>query len=249
MATDAPTKPLGRKAYGSIGHLPASRMGPGDHSVHAGQAAICCQRARKGDTIIVQEKLDGSCVSVAKLNGTLHALGRAGWPAESSPYVQHRHFANWVLANYERFNEVLNDGERIVGEWLMQAHGTRYDLGNREPFVAFDIMVETERLPFRQFEWRIHRNDGGHMRAKPLAIPMTLHFGIFAVPLQEALTSLGVYGYYGALDQVEGVVYRVERCDRVDFLAKYVRPDKIDGCYLPEISGNASVWNWVAPDA
>jgi hypothetical protein len=30
----------------------------------------------------------------------------------------------------------------------------------------------------------------------------------------------------------------------VDFLAKYVRPDKIDGCYLPEINGGHAYWNW-----
>ena len=30
----------------------------------------------------------------------------------------------------------------------------------------------------------------------------------------------------------------------VDFLVKYVRHDKQDGIYLPEISGKKSVWNW-----
>ncbi len=56
-------------------------------------------------------------------------------------------------------------------------------------------------------------------------------------------------GFHGALDPVEGAVWRVERnalvnpgrsgerCPVVDFLAKYVRPDKIDGCYLPELNG------------
>ncbi|KKL70160.1 hypothetical protein LCGC14_2107750, partial [marine sediment metagenome] len=32
--------------------------------------------------------------------------------------------------------------------------------------------------------------------------------------------------------------------DRVLFLAKWVRPDKEDGIYLPEISGGEAVWNW-----
>jgi hypothetical protein len=49
-----------------------------------------------------------------------------------------------------------------------------------------------------------------------------------------------------AIDPIEGVVYRVERMDAVDFLAKYVRPEKRDGIYLPEISGRAAVWNWRA---
>jgi hypothetical protein len=39
-----PAKPLNAKAYGSIGHLPMSRLGPGDWSVHEGQARILCGR-------------------------------------------------------------------------------------------------------------------------------------------------------------------------------------------------------------
>ena len=55
---------------------------------------------------------------------------------------------------------------------------------------------------------------------------------------------LGQFGFHGALEPVEGAVWRVERKGKVDFLGKYVRPDKIDGCYLPEINGGAAVWNW-----
>lgn len=40
MTTQLPTKPLGHKAYGSIPHLPTSRLGPGDHHVTEGQARI-----------------------------------------------------------------------------------------------------------------------------------------------------------------------------------------------------------------
>jgi hypothetical protein len=54
------------------------------------------------------------------------------------------------------------------------------------------------------------------------------------------LVILGTYGTYGALDPVEGAVWRVERNDKVDFLAKYVRPDKVDGSYFE----GEPVWNW-----
>jgi hypothetical protein len=54
------SKPLGQKAYGSIPHLPGSRLGEGDHHVSEGQAIIATKKARdKNDLIIVQEKLDG----------------------------------------------------------------------------------------------------------------------------------------------------------------------------------------------
>jgi hypothetical protein len=50
--------------------------------------------------------------------------------------------------------------------------------------------------------------------------------------------------YHGELDDPEGAVWRVERKGAFDFMAKFVRPDKIDGCFLPEVSGLPAIWNW-----
>lgn len=225
-------KPLGRKLYGSIGHLPNSRLGPGDHKVTDGQAKICLQKARdKHDIIIVQEKLDGSNCGVAKVNGTILPLVRAGYLASSSPYKQHKVFAEWVYMNRDRFDFVLRDGERIVGEWLMQAHGTIYRL-RHEPFVVFDIMIEATRLPWQRLFDRV---------AGVFVLPEMVSYGP-PISTDEAMGILGPFGGHGA-ERPEGLVYRVERHGRVDFLAKYVRPDKIDGCYLPEHSGR-EIFNW-----
>lgn len=230
----SPRKPLGRKAYGSIGHLPSSRLGPSDRSVPAGQARICTTKARdRHDIVIVQEKLDGSCVSVARIDGVLYPLGRSGWPASSSPFEQHRLFDQWVWMNQDRFLEVLRDGERIVGEWMAQAHGTLYDFSvDQEPFAAFDIMTGDSRLPFSAF---VDRVDYRFCR------PKMLHVG---GPLSVD-AAMGIHSRrHSGCDEPEGVVYRVERSGNVDFLAKWVRPDKVDGKYLPEISGKPPVWNW-----
>jgi len=144
---------------------------------------------------------------------------------------------------------VLEDGERLVGEWLMQAHGTRYDLLH-EPFVAFDLMVEDRRHPFDVFLARVAKGK--------FIVPTLLHRGA-AFSVESALRMIGrrgeYYGHHGALDPVEGAVWRVERdklTDRfsgirhraVDFLVKFVRLDKIDGTYLPEITNGEPVWNW-----
>lgn len=232
-STSVAVKPLGRKAYGSIGHLPESRLGPGDHRVPDGQAAICTVKVRdKHDRIIVQEKLDGSCVAVALVEGVLHPLGRAGWPAASSPYEQHKLFAQWVWAHEARFRAVLRNGERIVGEWLAQAHGTKYELGPREPFAAFDIMIEDQRIAIDDFLNRV---------GERFFLPHTLHDGV-ALPVSAAMALHQEQCW--PCDGIEGVVYRVERRGAVDFLAKYVRPDKVDGRYLPDVSGQPEVWNW-----
>lgn len=232
-------KPLGQKAYGHIPHLPQSRLGPSDHQANPGHVAIATEDTGSRDRIvIVQEKLDGSCVAVANVDGDIIALQRAGYLAKSSPYQQHHLFAEWVEVNRLRFRKILANGDRVVGEWLAQAHGTRYDL-EQEPFVPFDIIRGRARLPYFDVAWRVNRIG--------LLTPATVHVGP-AISVKGAMRRLGMYGYHGARDPIEGAVWRVERRDgTVEFLAKYVRPDKVDGCYLPEISGQTTVWNWL-PD-
>ena len=112
--------------------------------------------------------------------------------------------------------------------------GTRYEL-THDPFVAFDIMREGhERASVDELTERVSGR---------LVIPKLLHSG-GPFSIENALKLLGKFGFHGALDAVEGAVWRVERRGKVDFLAKYVRPDKVDGLYLPEISGQPPVWNW-----
>lgn len=90
-------KPLSHKSYGSIPHLPNSRAGERDFVASSGQVRIATQKARdKYDIVIVQEKLDGSNCAVAKINGEIIPLIRAGYRAETSPYEQHWLFAWWV---------------------------------------------------------------------------------------------------------------------------------------------------------
>ena len=216
-------KPLGMKAYGSIPHLPGSRMGAGDHHCHEGQAAICygLNRTKKW-VVTVEEKLDGSNVAVALLDGEIIPLTRAGYVANTSPYEQHQVFHDWVLFNEVRFRRVLREGERVCGEWLWLAHGTRYEL-KTEPFVAFDLMKGNTRLNVMERDSRLLYD---------FAMPALL--SIRPIPIEEAMERLGTYGKHGAIDPVEGCVWRVELDGKVDFLAKYVRPDKVDGQYLDQ---------------
>lgn len=241
-------KPLGGKNYGSIAHLPGSRMGPADHKCHEGQERICLTKVRdKHDRIIVQEKLDGSNVGVAMVNGEILALTRAGYLASTSPYEQHHLFGAWVERNQARFSSVLREGERLVGEWLLQAHGTRYNLSH-EPFVAFDLMVGAKRSTYYELS---DRNAGEFI------LPATVHIG-GALSIGDAMALLGPLGKHGALDPIEGAMWRVERNELygptrpgerrwvVDFLAKYVRSDKADGCYLESVTGTGPTYNaWV----
>jgi hypothetical protein len=222
------------KAYGHIPHIPGSRMGPGDHHCHAGQAEIATLKKRdKHDEISVTVKLDGSCMAVAKIEGAIYPLSRAGYLASTSKYEQHQLFHQWVYQNQDRFMDELKDGERMVGEWMAQAHGTRYSLMHG-PFVVFDIMVGPKRLPWKECWYRALR--------AALPSPHIIHEGD-PLSLEDALEAIQT-PRHGELDPVEGIVWRVERKGECDFLCKYVRPDKIDGKYLPEVSGQEAVWNW-----
>lgn len=226
-------KPLGIRAYGSIGHLPNSRLGSGDHSVNDGQARICTVAKRDAqDRIIVLEKLDGSCVAVAKIGGQIVPLVRAGYTAESSPHENHHLFAEWVRRNRLRFVDVLREGERIVGERLAMVVGTRYDLGDSDPFKAFDLMQGHDRAPFDALRERID----GHFSS-----PHVISDG--PALATDAAMHLHRHACWPC-DEIEGVVYRVERAGCVEFLAKYVRHDKVDGKHLPSVSGREPLWNW-----
>lgn len=227
-------KPLGGKSYGHIPHIPGSRMGPGDHHCHAGQAEIATVKTRdKNDLVTVTVKLDGSCMSVARLNGVILPLSRAGYLASTSKYEQHSLFSQWVYANQERFLTLLEDGERVVGEWMAQAHGTRYNLIHG-PFVPFDIMVGAKRLLNEEVRSRVSSID--------LPNPAMISSGP-SLSLDLAISAISE-PMHGELDPVEGAVWRIERKGQFDFLCKWVHPKKQDGKYLPEISGGNAIWNW-----
>jgi hypothetical protein len=238
-------KPLNRKAYGHIPHLPDSRLGPSDKQATEGQSRIATELFRDWDypdCVYVFEKIDGSCVAAAKLQEQIIPLVRAGYRAEDSPYLQHKYWALWVHENQERFHYLLDEGDWAVGEWCIQAHGTRYQLPS-EPFYLLDIFHEGERLINAEIEQRQHCIP--YRRLHSFNRPKCLYSSYMAAcSIDTALGRLGTYGYEGAVDRVEGAVWRVERHYKVEFLVQYVRPDKQDGIYLPEKTDGKPIWNY-----
>jgi hypothetical protein len=225
-------RPLGRKAYFKIAHLPGSRTGSTDRTAPAELAERCLRAPRPGEALIVQEKLDGSCVAVARVAGAVLALGREGTLASRSQNPGRRMFANWVEQHSARFAGLLRDGEWLVGEWLALAHSTRYDL-RHEPFVVFDGFRGGEQWTLDALSQRLQG---------ALPQPTLLHRG-GALGIEAMLAQLG-RGGHGAREAPEGAVWRLERQGRVVGMAKYVRRDKVDGALLPENSGQDAIWNW-----
>lgn len=225
-------KPLNRKNYGSIPHLSNSKLGEKDYFITEGQERILTEKKRdKHDTILVFEKYDGSNVGVAKKDGNIFALTRSGYEASTSPYKQHHEFAKWVGRRFETFNDLLNDGERITGEWLYQAHGLIYNI-ETEPIIFFDYFnTNNERQPFEVLE------------QMGLPLPRLLHKGdAISVDELKPILNLKTDSIWSKEDP-EGMVYRVERKSKVDFLAKWVRQDFEAGKYCIGIDEKDLIWN------
>jgi hypothetical protein len=226
------------RLYPKIGHLPGSRTGPSDRHVPTALAERLTARARPGDRVVVEEKLDGSCVLVARVGGALVALGREGGRCADSRNEGRRRFAAWVAGRAATF-AWLGEGERLAGEWLALTHGTRYALPHG-PFVAFDLFDAGGR--------RAGRSALASRLPAALPRPYVVHEGGPITP-DAALAALGVRGRHGALDAAEGVVYRLESADRAVAVAKYVRAGKVDGAYLADHTGLGHVWNaWSGDD-
>lgn len=230
-------KPLGRKNYGSIPHLSNSKLGEQDHFIDPGQERILTKKKRdRHDTIWVCEKYDGSNVGVAKKEGQIIPLTRGGYHATTSPYRQHHEFARWVESKTNLFYGLLNDGERITGEWLLQAHGLIYEI-SQEPIVFFDYFNKNnKRYPFEV------------LKTMPLPLPRLLHTGD-AISVDELLPILNQKtDAIRSTTDPEGMVYRVERKGQVDFLAKWVRPNFEAGKYCIGIDDEEATWNTICLD-
>jgi hypothetical protein len=233
MARPEKELPLGGKAYHRIPHLPGSRTGSGDRVCDLALAQRCTVKARVGEEIVIEEKLDGSCVAIARIAGRLVPLGREGWRAAESNNPGRRMFAAWALELEARLLPLLGEGDRVVGEWLALAHSTRYAL-THAPFVAFDWHHDGR--------WMTSAAIGEQFGAL-LPVPHVVHRG-GPLGIEDAMRQLGERGHHGALDPVEGAVWRIERRGETLAWAKYVRAGKRDGELLPENSGKSAVWNW-----
>ncbi|MFO0734890.1 MAG: RNA ligase family protein [Labilithrix sp.] len=233
------------RIYPSIPHLPGSRCAS-DRTVPLAIARRCTEPgfALDGAEVIVQEKLDGSCVAVARRDGELLALGREGRPCAESGNEARRWFAAWVAEHRTRF-DFVREGEVLAGEWLALVHGTRYAL-DHEPFVPFDLIAGAKT--------GAGAGAGAGARAtvdtvaarlsgSGLSMPRVVHRGA-PISIADAVEKLGARGLHGAIDPPEGLVYRVERGGEVIHIAKWVRPEKRDGALLPENSGAPALYHW-----
>ena len=190
---------------------PNSKLGEGDYYIGEGQERILTLKARdKHDNILVFEKYDGSNVGVANFENKIFALTRSGYEASTSQYKQHHCFANWVKKRELLFSDMLQNGERITGEWLAQAHGLVYNI-EVEPIVFFDYFTKNNE--------RLLQSDLRQITGKyGLNMPRLLSEGE-PITVSELLPILNLKTKgIESVELPEGMVYRVEGKETPPFL-------------------------------
>ena len=227
------------RSYSSIKHLPGSKLIDTSDSLLSEEIANYFTHKTQfdKDLVIVTEKLDGANVGVLRKDDVLYPIMRAGYDVRTSQHRQLRLFADFVEKNSDRFMQLLKDGERACGEWLIKTHSIPYDIKG-EPFVIFDIIQGNKRLNYLEIMQRCHQVG--------FKMPKLIHMGT-AIPTEVAMQLLGD-GYHGSLEKPEGVVYRYERDGNFYSSAKYVRPDFESGKYMNEEEWNSwSSKKWKVP--
>ena len=192
-------------AFATIQHLPGSKMiDIQDKLLGADQINwLTVRRRTNADMAIVTEKVDGMNSAVLRRNGLLYPLIKKGYDCRSNPFPWVNDFANYVEENASRFFSVLKEGERLCGEWMIKTHTLSYKLPH-EPFIAFDIIKDADRLPYLAFRERASMGN--------FVVAGLVHMGE-AMPPEMALQLLGK-GYHGVIGEPEGLVYRYEDARR-----------------------------------
>ena len=225
---------LKKKAYNKIGHLPGSKTGTADRHIHEREAQRLTLECPKKSEVIVQEKLDGSCVAVYRRGREILPLGREGDLTYGSRNKSRRLWADWVKINQALFIDLLSEGERLTGEWLAMVHSTRYD-DLRSPFYAFDLFDSNNKaLSYDRLTKRL--------QASGIKTPALLHRGE-AISTDAAMALLRTKAL-PSRDRPEGAIWRLEVDGVPKLIAKYVRDDFEAGRFLEETTGTKSLWNW-----
>jgi hypothetical protein len=108
-----------------------------------------------------------------------------------------------------------------------------------EPFIAFDYFQNLERITASDLT--------NYLRPVGFTTPRIIAIGWEPRPIEPMLRRLNVKTRHPVISNglPEGLIYRVERKGKLDFIAKFVRKDFEPGIFLPELNGTgAEIWNF-----
>ena len=240
------------KIFPNIGLLPGSSTGVGGKYINPEESKFFTDRLlRRGDKMFVTEKMDGIIVGVwRKDDTTLVPLTKLGKEVENMDGGRNDtliyFYANYVESKKREFMDILNVGDWIVGEWILDClRGTAYNANCDDelyPYAIYEQVRHDERpslsnareLPYWAFTHRI----GGKL-------PLPQEVAVDGAPISTnevhrvLLTTSTPY----RVDTPCGAIWRWERYDYNDGRprngevmkrAMWIRPDYDPRAYSRE---------------
>lgn len=213
-------------------HLPGSNVVDTDRSLTSEEVAALCRDCE----IVIQEKLDGTCVGVFLGEDKSAVLLKRGGIIGHREKDQYNVFRTWVQQRAEPLHEALAKRHVLFGEFLWQTHGLFYD---RLPdfFIGYDLLE-------RASEAFLVSSAVRQKLQNVVSVVPELWRGTMRTPeqlsgkIKEVATLPSAFG-----DRAEGVYVRFERDDQLMARAKYRNPGFQSGWHsgLPKRNQLASI--------
>ncbi|TWT92437.1 RNA ligase family protein [Stieleria varia] len=179
------------------------------------------------DSLIVEEKIDGTNVGIHFADGQL-LLQCRGHLITEGMHPQYDLLKQWTLVKRGVLEERLGEQFILYGEWMYAKHSIYYrELPHY--FFEFDIYDKNAGL-FLTLTDRLQRLDGSGIETVPI-----VHRGQVKRSDLDSLIGPSAFGarfdnpMTGSQDNLmEGIYLRTENADRVTGRAKYVRPEFVE---------------------
>ena len=176
------------------------------------------------ESLIVEEKLDGTNVGIHFSNKQMHLQCR-GHLITAGMHPQYDLFKQWATVNRANFEHNLEERFILYGEWLFAKHSIHYRSLSHY-FYEFDIYDKSERR-FLSLERRLEILEPMNIETVPVVHRGALkHRELEGIIVDSAFDSEFENPLTGRSDSLmEGLYLRTESADGfVTHRAKFVRP-------------------------
>ena len=125
--------------FGSIGHLPGSKLIDRGDKIVGEPDKFTVKLRRPTDLVIITEKLDGMNSGVVKIDGKLYPINHKGYDTRTMGATHTElkelgiEWARWVNYFYSLYDRITEEGERLVFENCMFTHTLKYNFFDCNP--------------------------------------------------------------------------------------------------------------------
>jgi len=209
--------------FGSTGTADDRHLGPAD------SAALVAQ-----DSLIVEEKLDGTNVGIHFTSAGRMVLQCRGHEITEGMHPQYDLFKQWTAVKRPVLEAILADRLILFGEWLYAVHSVHYR-ALPHYFFEFDV-YDKDAAAFLSLDRRVELLDGTGIHTVPV-----LHRGPADAATLAALITPSRFDSVFANPRtrtddplMEGLYVRTEADGHVTARAKMVRPEFVERIQLSE---------------